>query len=317
MTRPVLKAFVLLAALAPLLTPPADARPGGGRSMGSRGSRTYSAPPMTRTSPFAARPMERSYAPRTQTPGMNAPFSRPANRPLGFAQRRPFLTGFAGGLLGAGLFGMLSGHGFFGGIGGGLSFLGFLFQVAIFGFLIVMLLRWLGNRRNNAAPNAFGGGSFPGSNPAGGAPFQGGFPNGAGAPQVTISNSDYQDFQRLLLDIQAAWSAQNMRALSTMATPEMVSYFSEQLSDYASRGARNIVSDVRFLQGDLAEAWHEGNMTYATVAMQYSLIDVTTDSFGNVIDGSKTERQTVTELWTFVRADGRGNWILSAIQQTG
>jgi len=71
------------------------------------------------------------------------------------------------------------------------------------------------------------------------------------------------------------------------------------------------------MRGDLSEAWREGNLTYATVAMQYSLYDVTTDQLGNVIDGSKTERQVVTELWTFVRADGRGNWVLSAIQQVG
>lgn len=108
-----------------------------------------------------------------------------------------------------------------------------------------------------------------------------------------------------------------MRALASMATPEMTGYFNAQLSDLASRGARNIVSNVQFQRGDLSEAWREGNLTYATVAMRYSMTDVTTDSMGNVIDGSSTEPVTVTELWTFVRADGRGNWILSAIQQAG
>ena len=62
MSRPIFRASLLLLALAPLLAAPADARPGGGRSMGSRGSRTYSPPPMTQTAPYAARPMERSYA---------------------------------------------------------------------------------------------------------------------------------------------------------------------------------------------------------------------------------------------------------------
>lgn len=301
MSRRLFRASLLLLALAPLLAAPADARPGGGRSMGSRGSRTYSPPPMTQTAPYQARPMERSYAPSSPSPGYSNPMQRPMGQPYGFAQRRPFMTGFVGGLLGAGLFGMLSGHGFLGGIGGGLSFLGLLFQIALFGFIIVMVLRWLGDRRQGGAS----------------APQSPGFSGGAGAPAVTLNNNDYQNFQRLLLDIQAAWSAQNMRALSSMATPEMVSYFNEQLADYASRGARNIVSDVQFMRGDLSEAWREGNLTYATVAMQYSLYDVTTDQLGNVIDGSKTERQVVTELWTFVRADGRGNWVLSAIQQVG
>lgn len=83
----------------------------------------------------------------------------------------------------------------------------------------------------------------------------------------------------------------------------------ERSIDLASRGARNIVSNVQFQRGDLSEAWREGSLTYATVAMRYSMTDVTTDSMGNVIDGSSTEPVTVTELWTFVRADGRGNWI--------
>jgi len=95
----------------------------------------------------------------------------------------------------------------------------------------------------------------------------------------------------------------------------MLSYFSEQLADQASQGARNEVSDVRLLQGDLAQAWREGNRDYATVAMRYSMIDVTRDTSGRVVDGDLMEHVTVTELWTFVRSSG-GQWILSAIQQT-
>jgi len=78
---------------------------------------------------------------------------------------------------------------------------------------------------------------------------------------------------------------------------------------------RNEVTDVRLLQGDLAQAWSEGSREYATVAMRFSMIDVTRDGSGRVADGSPTERVLATELWTFVRARG-GHWILSAIQQT-
>jgi predicted lipid-binding transport protein (Tim44 family) len=49
--------------------------------------------------------------------------------------------------------------------------------------------------------------------------------------------------------------------------------------------------------------------------MRFSMIDVTRDRAENVVDGSPTERQMATELWTFVRSRG-GQWILSAIQQT-
>ena len=79
--------------------------------------------------------------------------------------------------------------------------------------------------------------------------------------------------------------------------------------------ATNEVSDVQLLQGDLAQAWREGNREYATVAMRFSMVYVTRDASGRVIDGSLMEHVTATELWTFVRSSG-GQWILSAIQQT-
>jgi predicted lipid-binding transport protein (Tim44 family) len=107
-----------------------------------------------------------------------------------------------------------------------------------------------------------------------------------------------------------------MRALQQIATPEMVSYFGEQLAEQASRGVRNTVTDVRLEKGDLSEAWSEGSREYATVAMRFSMVDVTRDSAGRVVDGALAERVLVTELWTFVRAPG-GRWLLSAIQQGG
>lgn len=310
------------------LAPAADARAGMGSSMGSRGSRTWSAPPQTSVAPSWTRPMDRSMTPRTpsySSPSYSAPaagnsFSRPAfggsARPS-FAMRHPFLTGLAGGFLGAGLFGMLSGHGFFSGFsGGGGSFFGFLLQVLIVAFIINLIIKFWRKRSSNDTSSGSGAGPF-GAAGGGASPFSGPQPQQAPSQEVTLTNEDYSAFQHLLMNVQAAWSAQDMMSLQRMATPEMVSYFNNQLSELTSRGARNIISDVQFLRGDLSEAWREGTITYATVALQYSAIDVTTDSMGNVLDGSKTERQTVTELWTFLRADGRGNWILSAIQQAG
>ncbi len=77
---------------------------------------------------------------------------------------------------------------------------------------------------------------------------------------------------------------------------------------------RNIVSDVRLEHGDLAEAWAEDGREYATVAMRFSMTDVTRDESGHVVDGSLAERVTATEIWTFMRVPG-GRWVLSAIQQ--
>ena len=105
-----------------------------------------------------------------------------------------------------------------------------------------------------------------------------------------------------------------MSALKSRATPEMVSYFAEDLSANASRGVVNQVTGVKLLQGDLAEAWSEGNAEYATVAMRFQLIDKTVDrTTGRLVEGSE-QPQEATELWTFVRTPG-GKWLLSAIQQ--
>jgi predicted lipid-binding transport protein (Tim44 family) len=102
--------------------------------------------------------------------------------------------------------------------------------------------------------------------------------------------------------------------MSQLATPEMVSVFASQMAEQASRGVRNIVSDVRLEQGDLAEAWSEGGRDYATVAMRFSMHDATRDTMGRIVDGSVTERVSTVEYWTFMRAPG-GHWVLSAIQQ--
>ncbi len=139
-------------------------------------------------------------------------------------------------------------------------------------------------------------------------------PRGQAGPPIAISPADYQAFEQNLQAIQAAWSAQDLNALRALATPEMVSYFAEQLAEQSSRGVRNTVTDVRLDKGDLAEAWAENGREYATVAMRFSMIDVTRDASGRVVDGSPSEHVTATELWTFLRSPG-GRWILSAIQQ--
>ncbi|MBV1836548.1 TIM44-like domain-containing protein [Acetobacter estunensis] len=294
--------FAAVAIALSLFSGIAQARPGEGGSMGSRGSRTWSAPAPTRTSPYGAAPMERSIAPRYGMPGQSAP--RYGNAPMMGQSRHPFLTGFMGGMLGAGVFGLLSGHGFLGGVHGLFGFVGLLLQI----FLAVIVIRWLFalfTRNRNG-----------GTGSAGAFPVGAGNSNGRTAPStLQIGAQDYQAFQTLLLNIQAAWSQQNIPALQGMATPEMVSYFNQQLGALASRGERNVVSDVRFLQGDLAEAWTENGYDYATVAIRYSLIDLTTDMTGRVVAGSSTEPVVVTELWTFVRPSSGGAWLLSAIQQ--
>jgi predicted lipid-binding transport protein (Tim44 family) len=304
----------LLIALAAIVTTlvfvatDADARAGRGFSGGSRGMRTFSAPPVTKTAPNAAAPIQ-----RTQTqPGSAGTVGLGAPRPGLFGGG--LFGGLAAGFIGAGLFGLLFGHGFFGGMGGFASIIGLLLQVALVVIVVRLLLSWW-QRRNMPAFAAPGAGAAPdaGSHPFGGlgAMFGGNAP--AGAP-ITIGKSDYDAFEQLLGDIQAAYSAEDLSALRAKMTPEMVSYFSEQLAENAGRGLVSQVSDVKLLQGDLAEAWREDDSEYATVAMRFALTDRMIErASGQTVEGGTPDE--VTELWTFVRPRG-GAWLLSAIQQT-
>jgi predicted lipid-binding transport protein (Tim44 family) len=306
----------LLAALLILAPSLADARAGSSSSMGSRGSRTWSAPPPTNTSPYGSQQMQRSVTPNTPSPSPG--FGSPAGSP--FPQRSSFMSGLMGGLLGAGLVGLLFGHGLLG--SGGLGFgglLGFLLQIVLVVFVVRFLLRLFrgGSPLPAGGPGGGLGGMFArtGGMPGfGGGGAGGGNGNAAPSQPVAVGPEDYRAFEDLLIAIQAAWTANDIAALQRLATPEMVSYFAEQLAEQTSRGVRNTVGDVRLLQGDLSEAWQEGGRTYATVAMRFSMIDVTVDAAGRVVDGSPTEHATATEYWTFLRAPG-GHWVLSAIQQ--
>lgn len=294
--RPILAAvFVLALALAPGL---AFARVGGGSSFGSRGGMTFSAPPATRTAPYAA-PIQRSMTPQ-YSPSLPSSGYAPAYGGSSFT------SGLLGGLLGAGIGGMLFGRGMFGGISGGGSLIGLLIQLA----LLFFIGRWLYRTFFRGQPVFAGGGGMA----QGGMP-PGAQPRGGAMPAITITPADYNTFDQLLHAMQAAWSQQDLNTLRTIATPEMAGYFAEQLAELTSRGLRNVIGDVRLEQGDLSQAWSEGSREYATVAMRFSMIDVTFDAKGNVVDGHPTERQMVTEFWTFVRSPN-GRWILSAIQQT-
>jgi predicted lipid-binding transport protein (Tim44 family) len=135
----------------------------------------------------------------------------------------------------------------------------------------------------------------------------------SGAP-VAVGQADFDVFEQHLREIQAAYSAEDLNALRQRVTPEMVSYFAQDLAANSSRGVVNRVSEVKLLQGDLAESWSEGDMEYATVAMRFALVDQTIDrATGQVVEGSATPTEA-TELWTFTRTRG-GHWLLSAIQQ--
>lgn len=308
---------VALAALtvAAFSTSLAHARAGGGFSTGSRGVKTYTPPPTTRTAPSTAQPMQRSAQP-AQTAG--------AAKVAPAATGSRFGTGFMGGLLGAGLIGALFGAGFFGGMGGLMGFLGLILQAALIGGLIYWAVGFFrrGNKPATATPN---GNNYERTAlnevPKGAAGGSAGTSNGAAsaaAQPLVIEPADFTSFERLLSVIQLSFSREDTGALRSATTGEMLAYFTEQLEVNAGKGMHNELGQPKLISGDLAESWRESSGEYATVAMKYMLTDAMVDrSSGRVVQGSKTDPQEVTEIWTFTRRPGGGpnSWRLSAIQQ--
>jgi predicted lipid-binding transport protein (Tim44 family) len=283
--------------------------------MGSRGGRTYSAPPPTATSPGTAQPMNRTMT-QPGSPTAAAPaaagggmFNKPGMGMLG---------GLAAGFLGAGLLGMLFGGGLFSGLGGFASILGLILQVGLIILVVRLAMMWWQRRHTPATAYASGPATGPAPGPQPQANFRSGMGFGlgsGGSAPLEIQPADYEGFERLLGDVQAAWSNEDVGALEKLTTPEMASYFAKDLAENKARNDVNKVPDVKLLQGDLAEAWREGETDYASVAMRFSLVDKTLErTTGKLVAGSEQPIEA-TEVWTFARRRG-SDWELSAIQQT-
>jgi predicted lipid-binding transport protein (Tim44 family) len=301
--------FSATIALAPAI---ADARGGssyGGRSssMGSRGSRTYE--------PNGGQPLSRSVTPAPEAPrqpGLAPTMPSPAYGGGSFFQRHPFLTGLAGGFIGSWLFG----HSGWAtdGAGSGGSMLGGLLQLLIIGLIIYFVVRLV--RGWAFANGARGGGAFwPGSGGAAAAAAA----RGRGR-DINVADADLQTFQTIHAAVQEAWSVGDLTQLRRLMTPEMLSYFSEELTRNASQGVQNLVSGVELLKGDLSEAWEESDLQYATAYLRWRALDYVVRlgrSPGDpdyVVSGDPRRPDEAEEMWTFVRRRG-GTWLLSAIQQ--
>ncbi|MGV3652115.1 MAG: Tim44 domain-containing protein [Devosia sp.] len=296
-------------------------RMGGGLGgFGNRGVRTTESVPATRTSPTTTAPVQRTTAEPSTA-------NRAASATPAAAQRAPglFSGGLMRGLFIGGLFGLLMGAGF-GGLGGLLSL---LFQVVLIGGLVWLALAFFGRRKLAAAggPNPGQGFKFeaprtPGAGATGfgGKPFSGfGLGGGGAATRPTtsvyeVSDADLALFESRLSAVQDAFSHADRQRLAGLTTPEVLGYLSEELEENAANGVRNEVYDVKLLDGSVAEAWTEGNVDYATVALRYESRDVMRNiASGAIVSGSE-ELSAATEIWTFRRERG-GEWLLSAVQE--
>ena len=136
----------------------------------------------------------------------------------------------------------------------------------------------------------------------------------------SITSADKAAFQRLLIDVQKAWSKQDLTELRQFVTPEMLNYFSAALADNRSQDIENHVDDVVLLRAEILEAWTEQATHYVTAGLRWSARDYNVsltkqrEAPDYVVEGSEETPTESGEAWTFMRSQD-GKWVLSAIQQ--
>ncbi len=317
MRRSVALTAVMVMLLATLVwTLDAWARAGGGRSFGSRGSRSFSAPASPGSSPSSP--------------------TRQAVPPSGFQQ--PQRSGWMGGLMGGiggfllgGLIGSLLfggfGHGLFGGIG--------LLEILLIAGLIYFAVSYMRRRQQPAPAASYGytppyqqdastwpSGSASGSTATMEAPGTvTDLERGLGHIRQMDSAFDPVRFASdsasdVFFNVQAAWMARDMASVRDLLAPELYEELQKECERLRAERRLNRLENIAVRSAEVTEAWQESGRDYVTVRLLANLLDYTVDEVTNeVVEGSRTAPVKFEEYWTFVRPVGRNAWRLSAIQQ--
>ncbi|MDO9307794.1 MAG: Tim44 domain-containing protein [Deltaproteobacteria bacterium] len=320
MRRNTLKIMILLAAVllvsATVLEFEAQARVGGGRSIGSSGTRSYSR---------SASPTQSTAPPRQQSAtNPNPGFQQPAAG--GFM--RSMAGGIVGGMLGGMLFRSLGFSGMGGGMGGGGIGLFEIILIAGIGYLIY---RFIKKRREESANSSFNQPLYQNANTAPAAtPLYGGYQEpvqqnddvetGLGHIRQFDQTFDEDRFNDLVMDnffkIQGAWMNRDLSPVSGILTDEMRRIMQQDVEKLLRDKQVNRLENIAVRKVEIAEAWQESGQDYINALIYANLLDYTTDdSNGAVISGSKTDPVKFEEYWTFTRPVGNNPWKLSAIDQ--
>jgi len=298
------------------------ARVGGGRSFGSRGSKSFSAPRSPAPSP--ARPSGQYASPAR--PASPAPFQQP--------QGSSFWRSMAGGVLGGMIGGMLFrslGFGGGAGMGGGIG----LFDIILIGALLYGIYWFIKRKRQTAVSGVYYRETGAGAEPIKPAPYppsagvdaradaetDGGdeIYRGIGHIRQMDSGFDESRFREARTDdffrIQGAWAARDMSPVRHLLTEEMFGVFQGEAEKLISERKTNKLDNIAVRTVDIVEAWQEEGKDFITVKFLASLVDYITDESGNVISGSRTEPVKFEEYWTFTRPVGNNPWVLSAVTQ--
>jgi len=294
----------------------AEARAGGSRSMGSRGSRSYSRPaaPSTAPSPYQATPQQ-------ARPVNPSPFQQP--QPAGGGFLRSMAGGLVGGMLGGMLFRSMGfGGGFGGGAGGGIG----LFDILLLAGIGYLIYRFVKAKRQAAGQGAYSNSYSP-------------QPYTYDATPQPVSTSTQDDLERGLahvrqmdggfneerfcdqvmdnfFKIQGAWMNRDLMPISTLLSDDIRRTFQEDIDRLLREKKVNRLENIAVRNVEIVEAWQENGQDFITTRIYANLLDYTTDdATGQVISGSKTDPVKFEEFWTFTRPVGSGAWKLTAIDQ--
>ncbi len=318
-TRSGLVLFAILFLLS-VLEIDAWARVGGGGSMGSRGSRSYSAPRST-PAPAPASPSQRAGQYNTPTAPASSPFG-------GGGFLRSMAGGLAGGMLGAMLFRSL---GFAGGAAGGGGGIGMM-DLLLIGALLYGVY-WFIKRRRSEAPAETLAGTYYRELPAqdAGRTTQPMLAYESGGPENDVATGlrhirqmdpyfDEKRFTDACMDqfflIQGAWANRDMSGVKDILTDGMFGTLRDDAEKLKAKKQINRLENIAVRSVEIVELWQEGGEDFITVKFYANLLDNTIDEqTGQVVSGSKTEPVKFNEYWTFTRPVGDHPWKLSAINQ--
>jgi predicted lipid-binding transport protein (Tim44 family) len=294
----------------------AEARAGGGRSFGSRGTRSYSQPvsPSTAPSPYQATPQPAS-------PAGPSPFAQP--QPAGGGFLRSMAGGIAGGMLGGMLFRSL-GMGGAGGMGGGGG-IG-IFEILLLAGIGYLIYRYVKSRREAAVgQGAYASySSLPNTYDVSPQNAQISTQNdlamGISHIRQLDAGFDENKFNDQVMDIffkiQGAWMNRDLASVNALLSDDMRRTFQQDIDRLLAEKKVNRLDNIAVRTVEISEAWQEQGQDYITALIYANLLDYTTDdTTGQLVAGSKTEPVKFEEFWTFSRPVGSSSWKLTGIDQ--
>lgn len=115
------------------------------------------------------------------------------------------------------------------------------------------------------------------------------------------------------LDIQKAFSEQNLSKVRNLMTDRMYNYLEGQIKELKDRGLRNIIEDIKINDIQIVHVEEEKDYKVVVIEIDAWAIDYVVDRYGNIVEGDSKNPTNFKEYWAFV---GKAiDWRLDDIKQ--